>query len=219
MKLIASNELKIGDRVKIVLTRDPEDKVFHSVGEFRRITNGRIVIRKADRRLYGYDSNFYSATLDVRKANRIKKTGTSDKFKELNLISSYYKERGDCTVISIAATTGRSYEDTHVALKAAGRVDGQGARLSVMRKAIDALGFTVTEMPKEMFINRYPKSHRRLKSVTSHHPERFNKVWKDGCNYIFINCKHALAVVDGENCDWSKGKALRVQRIWKIEAK
>ena len=66
------------------------------------------------------------------------------------------------------------------------------------------------------FINAYPGRATELKTVTSHHPERFRKVWPTG-RFLMSNGAHILAVVDGENCDWSKGRSLRCRRIHLVE--
>jgi hypothetical protein len=58
--------------------------------------------------------------------------------------------------------------------------------------------------------------HSNLKGITSHHPARFPKVWKDGKRYLAYTSKHAFAIVDGVTQDWSARTALRVTGMFEI---
>ena len=55
-----------------------------------------------------------------------------------------------------------------------------------------------------------------LKGVTTHHMDRFNKVWADGNTYMVRIEGHILTVVNGVSHDWTRGRAKRVTNIWKI---
>ena len=69
---------------------------------------------------------------------------------------------------------------------------------------------------REEFISQYPSAHQILKTVTTHHPKRFNKVWKDGKRYLMLTTNHALAIVDGVTHDWSASKPLRAVGLFEI---
>ena len=129
------------------------------------------------------------------------------------------EEANDCTVKAIALACGVEYEEAHTALKTFGRKHGCGTSISIMKKTARMLGFEMKYIDQDLFIQQYPGCHKNLKSVTTHHPERFNKVWKDGHNYILSCTSHVAAVIDGENCDWTKGRAKRciVYRVEKIK--
>lgn len=124
-------------------------------------------------------------------------------------------ENNDCTVKAIAITTGVPYPEVHAALKKAGRKDGKGANIYQMQVACKALGYRMVSVPKEKFLSKYPKS-ANLKNITTHHPEKYNKVWKDGKNYIFSVTRHVAAVVDGVNHDWTVGRFKRVQAVYEV---
>lgn len=124
-------------------------------------------------------------------------------------------EDNDCTVKAIAITTGVPYKKVHAALKKAGRKDGKGATTFQMWSACEKLGFKMVAIPKVDFLKKYPKS-ANLKNITTNHPEKFNKVWKDGKNYIFSCSKHVAAVVDGVNHDWTVGRFMRVKTVYEV---
>ena len=124
-------------------------------------------------------------------------------------------EYNDCTVKAIAITTGVPYEKVHAALKKVGRRNNKGATIWQMQLACQAIGFKMVAVPKEGFLDQYPKSSK-LKNITTHHPKKFNKVWKDGKKYIFNTSKHVAAVIDGVNHDWSVGNSLRVKTVFHV---
>lgn len=66
------------------------------------------------------------------------------------------------------------------------------------------------------FTSRYPKGHRKLRSVTTHHMDRFPQVWQDGCVYLLSTDQHIATVVDGVLHDHNRGRACRVKRIRKL---
>lgn len=145
----------------------------------------------------------------------------SELYLAMRVASTQHNEHADCSVQAIAAACGVSYGAAHIALAAAGRKPGKGTRIHQSRQAIEALGFRITAldaMKRHLrFIANYPKAHTRLKDLTSHHPDRFPQVWKDGRAYILYNNTHMWAVVDGVNHDWSRGRALRVKGMWLVE--
>lgn len=104
----------------------------------------------------------------------------------------------------------------HRALKSRGRRDNRGATLWQMKLACKDLGFEMEAVANKNFLDKYPKSGKNLKNITTNHPEKFNKVWKDGKNYIFSTAKHVAAVIDGVNHDWTVGRYLRVQTVFEV---
>jgi len=125
-------------------------------------------------------------------------------------------EDNDCTVKAIAITTGIPYKKVHETLKKGGRGDGKCATLSQMQNACLDLGFKMKNIPLETIKEKYPAAGRKLKSITTNHPELFNKAWKDGKNYI-LHCRgHVAAVIDGVNHDWTFGRKYRVNNIYEV---
>lgn len=124
-------------------------------------------------------------------------------------------ENNDCTVKAIAITTGIPYKKVHAELKKVGRKDGKGATIWQMQNACEKLGFKMVAVPKKNFLEKYPKS-TNLKNITTNHPEKFNKVWKDGKKYIFSTAKHVAAVIDGVNHDWTLGRKYRVKIVYEV---
>jgi hypothetical protein len=152
---------------------------------------------------------------------RIKNTGVSATYAVLDAEARQHDERNDCTVKAVAAATGKPYAEVHALLARLGRKNGRGTSLTNMRAALTTLGFTRTLVNPADFIERYPRPHRDvLQSVTTHHPERFNKVWRDGCTYILFTSgwRHTLAVINGNNADWTKDRAKRIVEIWLVKA-
>lgn len=124
-------------------------------------------------------------------------------------------EHNDCTVKAIAIATGVEYSKVHAELKKVGRKNNKGATIWQMQRACVALGFKMVSVPKKNFLDKYPKS-ANLKNITTHHPEKFNKVWKDGKKYIFSTARHVAAVINGVNHDWTVGRSLRVQVVYEV---
>jgi hypothetical protein len=130
------------------------------------------------------------------------------------------KEKNDCTVVAVALVCKVSYEAAFAALKAEGRVDGHGASISKIGRAINKLGkhadmLTETNLRVE-FISKYPGCHSTLKSATSHHPARFPKAWKNGRTYLAWSRYHAFAIIDGVTHDWSANRSLRIEGMFEI---
>ncbi len=126
-------------------------------------------------------------------------------------------EANDCAVRAVAAATGRPYDEVHALFKTAGRGDARRTPTSITWDVLKQLGFRTEQRFSQHFIAQYPGSHARvLKSVTTHHPDRFPGAWKNGKTYLMFTPGHILAVVDGVNHDWTRGKALRAQIIFEV---
>lgn len=136
----------------------------------------------------------------------------------LRAASADNNERGDCAVVAVAAVTGVTYEVALQALTAAGRRPRKGTYTRTIHAALQDMGFRVVRMDARAdFIARYPTAHQCLKSVTTHHPRRFHDVWADGAAYLLYTANHVAAVVNGVNHDWTRGRALRAQQIFRVE--
>lgn len=125
-------------------------------------------------------------------------------------------ENRDCTVVAVAAACEVSYDVAHDAMTKAGRKPGRGAYVHQTHKAIESFGFKLERINASVFIAQYPKAHQILRSVTTHHPDRFKKVWKDGHTYLIHCAHHVLTVRDGVNMDWTRGKAMRAVLIYRV---
>lgn len=126
-------------------------------------------------------------------------------------------EHNDCAVRAVAAATGRPYDEVHALFKANGRRDAARTATSITRHVMGLLGYNLQDVSARDFIAQYPGSHARvLKSVTTHHPDRFPGAWKNGKTYLMFTPGHILAIVDGVNHDWTRGRALRATRILEV---
>lgn len=133
-------------------------------------------------------------------------------------------EDNDCFARAIWLTTGKCVPYQHVIelLALEGRRPRRGTFNMQALPVLGKLGFKVGEevwrqQLRERFISRYPRPHGAvLKSVTTHHFDRFNDVWADGNNYIVFTKGHAAAVIDGVLHDHNRGRACRVRSIWHI---
>lgn len=128
---------------------------------------------------------------------------------------SNINDTNDCAVVAVAAVCGVSYKEAHEAFAAHGRKQRKGVRHGTTGAVVRSFGFELRKVDLQEMIDRYPGAHKKLLNVTTHHPERFNSVWADGKRYLFTTRGHVLAVVDGRNCDWTKGRAMRV--LWAYE--
>lgn len=146
----------------------------------------------------------------------IKQSKKAATYTALRSATAEHNESNDCAVIAIAATTGSTYAEAHKALRLAGRTARKGVLRSQIFEALSLLGYAAVSKRSCEFIMRYPSSHQILKNVTTHHPERFNKVWADGSNYLLFTKGHVAGVVNGVNADWTKGRANRVIGIFEV---
>lgn len=120
----------------------------------------------------------------------------------------------DCTVKALAIACGVPYALAHDVMQAAGRRFGHGADLTIAE--FERLGKTLVPVNPRDIIATYPKPHQVLKSVTSYHPHRFRRSWKNGKTYVAFTRGHVLAIVDGVTHDWSHASALRVSRLFEV---
>lgn len=126
-------------------------------------------------------------------------------------------ERGDCAVRAIAAVTNTDYAKVHAMMAEMGRKHKRGTPWEIIWATLHALGFRRVQRCAMDFIQQYPGSHATaLRSVTTHHPDRFPAVWQNNKAYIFHTTRHVAAIVNGVNHDWTRGKACRVRTIWEI---
>lgn len=142
-------------------------------------------------------------------------------------------EFNDCfpRAVWLATNQSVSYAEVIAMFAHEGRKARRGTFNMQAREVLKQLGCTPVEMgyyganilaPKvptiiSEFMSRYPAGHReKLKSVTTHHPDRFHSVWADGWNYIFLTRGHAAAVINGVLHDHNRGRARRVYQIWRI---
>ncbi len=148
---------------------------------------------------------------------RPKTIGATETFRNLMSKTITHGDRNDCSVKAVALVCGVEYEVAQKALADHGRKKGKGVFHGQIHAAIKQLGKTSTRVDVRHFIDQYPTAHRKaLKSVTTHHPERFNNVWQDGKTYIAHCSGHCLAIIDGVNHDWSRGKAKRIIAIYEV---
>lgn len=133
------------------------------------------------------------------------------------------KERGqeageckDCSVVAVAIACGVDYEVAREALAAEGRQERTGVYTGQILRAVKRLGKDCKEVASTDFIYQYPGVHSKLKSVTTHHPDRFKKVWENGKTYLLMTSRHVLTVQNGVNHDWTRGSSKRVQEIYEV---
>ena len=129
-------------------------------------------------------------------------------------------ETNDCAVKAIAIATNTDYATVLAMMNKAGRRRGKGTPWWVIWETLDHLGFQANKVyVRSEFIDHYPKGHQILKSVTTHHPDRFNKVWANGKTYLMCTRNHILAVVNGVNHDWTRGSARPAWAVYEVSPK
>lgn len=143
----------------------------------------------------------------------------SSEFNSLRSAAADHGETNDCAVKAIAVVTGADYSKVWEIMDRRGRAARKGTPMNIIWGALDELGFQHTWVPTNNIIARYPKPHRDvLKSITTHHPDRFAKAWPAGA-YLMLTANHILAIVDGVNHDWTRGRAKRCQGLYIITPK
>jgi hypothetical protein len=147
----------------------------------------------------------------------IKKIAHTEVFARLNLTSQLKGETNDCSVKAVAVVAGVVYDEAHRALAARGRKLRKGAWTHDILAVVRLFGKEVARRDAREFICQYPSPHRDvLKSVTTHHPRRFNKAWPKG-KFLLFSKGHVSAVVDGQLHDWAVNKAKRVIAIYEVK--
>ena len=154
---------------------------------------------------------------------RIKSTLKSQAYVELS--NELADDRRSCAVLALAAICRVPAKEAQDALSKAGRKIGKGTHTFQMMKAAANLGFEMKQMSlytQQEIIAQYPGAHKNLKSVTTHHPVRFAKVWSQQPDCLLFVTRHVAAFVDGQVVDWTAGRAKRVESMYtvtKIEGK
>lgn len=152
---------------------------------------------------------------------RIKATTANEKFISLQ---SEMKEEGDnnfCAVVAVAALTGKSGKEVSAYMIEKGRrTTGKGVHNSEILDTLREFGMTIEPVAIGPIIGQYPGVHKGLKSITTHHMDRFPAVWKEGDladdKFIAFTPGHCLAIIDGENIDWTKGHAKRINSLYRV---
>lgn len=130
-------------------------------------------------------------------------------------------ERNDCAVKAVAVVCGVTYDEAHAMLKSKGRKDRQGTDYSVIKAAVIAFGKKPINWGGsgiQDFIQLYPGRAKNLKTITTHHPVRYKKVWEEEINtpVLIFTRGHVAAYRDGKLHDWSVGRALQAYTVWSI---
>lgn len=149
---------------------------------------------------------------------KIKCLTKPDEFIRVEAASLEFGETNDCAVIAVAIACGVPYAKALETLRSIGRKPRRGASDTKIVQALRLLGKRTMVMDKISIIrSHYPGIHGKvLKSITTHHPARFPKVWKDGNTYLFHTTNHVLTVINGVTQDWSADRAMRVVRVVKV---
>jgi hypothetical protein len=150
---------------------------------------------------------------------RIKTADMDPHYTQVRRDSLAFNETNDCTVVALTIVCNATYAEAHAALAKHGRKNREGAYRGTQLKAINELGYFVASVwrhkLKECVISQYPSPHNNLQTTTTHHPERFAKVWsKMPDNMMLYTKRHVSAYQGGVVKDWVKGKAKRIEEIW-----
>ena len=141
-------------------------------------------------------------------------------FSELQAAASSVNENNDCAVKAVAIACNADYHTVRDMMARMGRKTGKGTPWEVIYSTIDQLGYKRVRVSEHDLISQYPKGHRDvLKSVTTHHPDRFHDVWANGKTYLMTTSRHILAIVNGVNHDWTRGSARRCLALWEVVPK
>lgn len=149
-------------------------------------------------------------------ARPLSSSGKSEVFLKLDAEATSMNERNDCAVKALAIVCEIPYKVAHDTLSLLGRKSRHGTQMSYTEQAVELNGCKMELVDPQHFIAKYPGAHKGLKSVTTHHMERFPEAWADGETYLIRTSGHILAVVNGQNMDCTKGRAMRAKAIYRI---
>lgn len=148
-----------------------------------------------------------------------KSVGKSEQYLNHKEKAQSLGEQMDCAVRAVAVACDVPYEAAREALINLGRKPGGRTPTKLIRRSIEHLGSSVEEYPfikYHSFIRQYPGKHKGKTCITTHHPDRFPEVWRDGKTYLFFTNGHVLCVKNGVNHDWTRGRSMRVYMIWEV---
>lgn len=140
----------------------------------------------------------------------------SAEYKALCEASESVYENNDCSVKAVAIACGISYHDARELLAERGRSTRRGANTLMILDAVSSMGKKLNKVEMQDIIDQYPGIHSCLKSITTHHPSRFQNVWDNGKTYIAFTNGHVLAIKDGVAHDFTASKAIRVNYLYEV---
>ena len=148
-----------------------------------------------------------------------KSVGKSEEYLTHKQLAQEVGERADCAVRAVAIVCDVSYQESLAVFTKLGRKPGHATPTKTISQAIEALG----KKPKKLsfieyrqMVAKYPGKHALKQYITTHHPDRFPQVWRDGKTYLFFTRGHVLCIKNGVNHDWTRGRSLKVTHIWEI---
>ena len=137
-------------------------------------------------------------------------------FQKLQEESVARGEANDCGVKAVSLVCGISYQEAHALLASKGRKKRGGSPHGKTEEVITELGFKLTPVEQTDISWKYPARYR-LRQLTTHHPDRFPQAWAGKATYLMFTRGHVLAIIDGVNHDWSRGRAKRCTRLYRVE--
>ena len=140
---------------------------------------------------------------------------TREIFEKYRALADAEGEDKDCVPRAVSAATGVPYADVLRLFADQGRKPKSATSIHMMTQVVMNLGYSIVCMNLSHF-NPPARAARGKHGITSHHPDRFPGMWSDQGRLICWNRDHVWAVVDGLNVDWSRGRSLRISRIYKI---
>lgn len=112
------------------------------------------------------------------------------------------KEKNDCGVMALAIACGVSYAKAHTALKKQGRKNRSGTWPGQMKRAALSLGYQLIEIEvTTKTIGRLPYDLSQSK--------QFGR-------FIVKTSSHFAAIIDGKVEDWSGGRGLRIEYVYRV---
>jgi len=122
----------------------------------------------------------------------------------MSAASDAHGETNDCTVRTLTAVTGLSYDDCHRQLAKQGRKNRRGCHWMIEGpKAAEALGCTMRRMDY---------SEYRAKTMIT--AER-DPALRSGRFAILVR-GHVAGMIDGDIVDWSQGRRHRIQAVYEV---
>lgn len=119
------------------------------------------------------------------------------------------------TVLAISEFLTIPYEQAETFYNSA---KGKNNRVqAALRLAKKQLNIKLREVNTYKIISQYPGVHAALQHITSHHPQRFSKVFQ-GKNFFAVTNKQAFAIKDGKTLDETSKRKFRVEKLYEVVA-
>ena len=129
--------------------------------------------------------------------------------------------KNDCSVITLALTTGVSYKDAETALRRCGRKNNDGATMQQIEDAYEMLGFKLVKRNDELVelttAVQAKLSWQNITNFITKHVQRFPELNWSNKTQLWEAPGHVLTYMNGQVEDWSEQRGVAITGIYDVE--